>query len=167
MRDQIDGSAALTCSGQRARSALPRRSGEAGLWSSSVLLRDDASVIPVGVAEGLLESVAAEVQPARVEFAFIQGLGVSKWPMSAGRALFHIGSITKTFTALLLAEMAQSRQVSLNDSIGKYLAEAVGCADVRLIELATHTSALPHLPAPLPFARRDVPARSLLSGHAR
>ncbi len=66
------------------------------------------------------------------------------------RPPFHIESITKTFTALLLAQMIEAGDVSIDDRVAEYLPEAVGCADVRLVELATHTSGLPQLPDPLP-----------------
>jgi serine-type D-Ala-D-Ala carboxypeptidase/endopeptidase len=72
---------------------------------------------------------------------------------SAGSG-FHIGSVTKTFTALLLATMACKGQVALEDPVGKYLPAASG-AGTRLVDLATHTSGYPRIP-------RGVKARMLL-----
>jgi CubicO group peptidase (beta-lactamase class C family) len=58
---------------------------------------------------------------------------------------FHIGSVTKTFTALLLATMAASGQVGLEDPVSRYLPAASG-SPARLVDLATHTSGYPRIP---------------------
>ncbi len=68
-----------------------------------------------------------------------------------GDTLFEIGSITKVFTALLAADMAQRGEVKLDDPIQKYLPATVkipqrGGKQITLIDLATHTSALPRMP---------------------
>lgn len=67
-----------------------------------------------------------------------------------GRALgpdtvVEIGSITKTFTGLLLAEMAGRGEVRLEDPIGRYLPfrPPRGDREVTLLDLATHTARLP------------------------
>ena len=64
---------------------------------------------------------------------------------------FEIGSITKVFTSLLLADMVDRGEVSLDDPIAHYLPDSVGAPEYRgqqitLRELATHTSSLPRLP---------------------
>ena len=66
--------------------------------------------------------------------------------------LFDIGSITKTFTTLLLADMATQGIVNLNDPIDKYLPANVKVPEfngtkITLEDLATHTSGLPFLPS--------------------
>jgi D-alanyl-D-alanine-carboxypeptidase/D-alanyl-D-alanine-endopeptidase len=68
-----------------------------------------------------------------------------------GDTLFEIGSITKVFTALLAADMAQRGELSLDDPIQKYLPPSVKVPERRgrqitLTNLATHTSALPRMP---------------------
>jgi CubicO group peptidase (beta-lactamase class C family) len=65
--------------------------------------------------------------------------------------VFGIGSITKSFTTLLLADMANRGIVNLNDSIGKYLPSTVKTPtysgkQITLEDLATYTSGLPHDP---------------------
>jgi CubicO group peptidase (beta-lactamase class C family) len=71
------------------------------------------------------------------------------WLSGASSAsAFHIGSVTKTFTALLLATMAQKGQVSLEDPLSMYLGAASG-ATTRLVDLATHTSGYPRVPREL------------------
>jgi CubicO group peptidase (beta-lactamase class C family) len=68
-----------------------------------------------------------------------------------GRTLFEIGSVTKTFTALLLAESAESGKLKLDDPVRLYLPDEVkmpnrGDKEIKLEHLATHTSALPRIP---------------------
>ena len=86
-------------------------------------------------------------------------------PGSAGEPLgphvsMEIGSITKVFTALLLADMTERGQAGLDDPIGRHLPAEVadGCpaaAVITLRDLATHTSGLPRLPRNLiPMALR-------------
>ncbi|MEW6638985.1 MAG: serine hydrolase [Pseudomonadota bacterium] len=68
-----------------------------------------------------------------------------------GDTVFEIGSITKVFTSLLLADMARRGEVTLGDPVAKYLPAGVSVPQrdgraIALVDLATHTSALPRLP---------------------
>lgn len=58
---------------------------------------------------------------------------------------FHIGSVTKTFTALALAAMAVEGRLSLDDPVSRYLPAASG-AQTRLVDLASHTAGYPRVP---------------------
>lgn len=65
---------------------------------------------------------------------------------------FEIGSISKVFTALLLAESERLGKVSRHDPAAKYLLPAAdpaqaSLAKITLLSLTTHTSGLPRLPA--------------------
>ncbi|MGP3952311.1 serine hydrolase domain-containing protein [Streptomyces sp. 7N604] len=67
---------------------------------------------------------------------------------------FEIGSLTKTFTALLLADMAARGEVRLDDPITAHLPPGAAprhpsARRITLLHLATHTSGLPRLPANL------------------
>ena len=69
-----------------------------------------------------------------------------------GNTIFEIGSITKVFTSLLLADMVARGEVSLDDPVAKYLPETVkipsrGDRQITLHDLSTHTSGLPRLPS--------------------
>ncbi|MGK5640004.1 serine hydrolase domain-containing protein [Streptomyces sp. URMC 126] len=68
-------------------------------------------------------------------------------PADAGTR-FEIGSLTKTFTALLLAEQAARGELGLADPLGRHLPAVprVHGAAIALTHLATHTSGLPRLP---------------------
>lgn len=68
--------------------------------------------------------------------------------------IFEVGSVTKTFTATLLAEMVDDGTVKLDDPISLYLPPGVTSPkknghEITLGNLATHTSGLPRLPANL------------------
>ncbi|HEX8157711.1 MAG TPA: serine hydrolase [Solirubrobacteraceae bacterium] len=70
------------------------------------------------------------------------------------RSVFEIGSITKTFTATLLAEMAQRGEVRLTDPVASLLPSGVSMPSrngrqITLEDLATQTSGLPVLPSNL------------------
>jgi serine-type D-Ala-D-Ala carboxypeptidase/endopeptidase len=68
-----------------------------------------------------------------------------------GDTVFEIGSITKVFTSLLLADMAQRGEVSLGDPVSKYLPASVKMPErngrsITLENLSRHRSGLPPLP---------------------
>jgi serine-type D-Ala-D-Ala carboxypeptidase/endopeptidase len=69
-------------------------------------------------------------------------------------ALFEIGSVTKLFTLLLLADMAHRRDVSLDDPVADLLPPGVSVPEyagkpITLLDLASHTAGLPHRPTNL------------------
>jgi D-alanyl-D-alanine-carboxypeptidase/D-alanyl-D-alanine-endopeptidase len=66
------------------------------------------------------------------------------------RTLFEIGSITKVFTALILADMVNKGEVSLDDPAAKYLPKGHhmperGGRQITLRDLSTHHSGLPRM----------------------
>jgi CubicO group peptidase (beta-lactamase class C family) len=66
--------------------------------------------------------------------------------------VFEIGSITKVFTSILLADMVRSGELALDDPIDLYFPEGVtapqgGGRSITLYDLATHTSGLPSMPS--------------------
>ncbi len=68
-----------------------------------------------------------------------------------GDTIFEIGSVTKVFTSLLLADMVNRKEVALDDPAAKYLPENVGMPErngqsITLLDLSTHRSGLPSLP---------------------
>ncbi len=73
-----------------------------------------------------------------------------------GDTIFEIGSVTKVFTSLLLADMVNRKEVTLDDPAAKYLPENVkmperGGKSITLLDLSTHTSGLPRLPSNMKF----------------
>lgn len=72
---------------------------------------------------------------------------VSKQPLTPS-TVFEIGSISKTFTVLLLADMVVKGEVALSDPIARYLPKSVRVPSrhgrqITLLDLATHRAALP------------------------
>ncbi|MFE1173891.1 serine hydrolase domain-containing protein [Streptomyces sp. NPDC058773] len=66
---------------------------------------------------------------------------------------YELGSLSKTFTVLLLAELARAGVVSLDDPLAAHLPGLVlphpSSRRIALRHLATHTSGLPRIPADL------------------
>ncbi len=96
-----------------------------------------------------------------------------------GNSVFEIGSITKTFTGVLLAEMAARGEVKLDDPVAKFLpatatVPARNGREITLLDLAAQQSGLPRMPsnfspkdATNPFADYDAAKLyAFLSGHA-
>lgn len=92
--------------------------------------------------------------------------------------VFEIGSITKAFTAVLLADMIERGEVKAEDPVAKYLPEnlkvpARGDKQITLLDLTMHVSGLPRLPSNLkpadpenPYADYDAPKLyEFLSSH--
>jgi CubicO group peptidase (beta-lactamase class C family) len=83
-------------------------------------------------------------------------------PEINGNTLFEIGSITKTFTALLLQDMIERGEMKLDDPVVKYLPKSAKVPtrngrEITLLHLATHTSGLPRNPENLDPKRADNP----------
>jgi D-alanyl-D-alanine-carboxypeptidase/D-alanyl-D-alanine-endopeptidase len=74
-----------------------------------------------------------------------------------GNAVFEIGSVTKVFTSVLLADMVRRGEVKLTDSVFSYLpphtSRAHESRTITLADLATHTSGLPLWPSGIPATR--------------
>ena len=74
--------------------------------------------------------------------------------------LFEIGSVTKVFTTLILADMVEKGEINLNDPIDKFLPEDVSTPSkegrtITLFDLATHSSGLPRWPDGFPIWNMD------------
>jgi CubicO group peptidase (beta-lactamase class C family) len=87
-----------------------------------------------------------------------------KRPVSLG-TVFEIGSITKVFTALLLADLARHGKLAIDDPAAKHLPQDFRLPQkdgrqITLADLATHTSGLPRFPAmtPKPYEAYPSPA---------
>lgn len=106
--------------------------------------RVEKSKRSVGIVVGLVSSKGSRIisygKPAQDSRAVLDG-----------DTVFELGSITKVFTSLILADMVERGEVSLSDPISKYLPGTVKTPtrngrEITLLDLATHTSGLPRLP---------------------
>ena len=71
-----------------------------------------------------------------------------------GDTIFEIGSVSKIFTSLLLADMVNRHEVAPDDPAAKYVPEDVRLPErsgksITLLDLSTHSSGLPSLPGNL------------------
>lgn len=109
--------------------------------------RIDVQKQSVGIVVGLIDAKGRRIIPyGQTDTA--SGKQVN------GDTIFEIGSITKVFTALALADMVQKGEVTLTDPVAKYLPSTVkmparGGKAITLEDLATHTSGLPRVPSNL------------------
>jgi CubicO group peptidase (beta-lactamase class C family) len=79
-----------------------------------------------------------------------------------GNTVFEIGSITKTFTTAILADMVARREVALDDPVAKLLPPGMKFPErdgkqITLLDLATQTSGLPRLPGNLEITNPQNP----------
>jgi len=132
-----------------------------------------------GVALALAFSVFCGFGPSpdqvRVQLAAAPGTGIVIATLDGGRSEiqaygaildaespFEIGSISKTFTATLFADMVLRHEVKPQDRIDRYLppgtvAPKFGGRPITLLDLATQTSGLPRMPTNFAPAKMDDP----------
>ena len=125
----------------------------------------DPAVPPVRVAafkEVLDRDMAAALNPATGKLALGDDAGISIGIVEHGvcrvftygtansNSIFEIGSVTKTFTGLLLAQMAAQGKVSLDEPVRELLPKGTvkkpTGAEITLVDLATQHSGLPSMP---------------------
>src|SRR5437773_8929955 len=68
-----------------------------------------------------------------------------------GDTVFFIGSVSKTFTALLLQDAVERGEMKLDDPVAKYLPTSInmpthGGKEITLLDLATHAAGFPSDP---------------------
>ena len=139
---------------------------------SLIVNRTDEARKAVGIVVGLIDASGRRV---------IAGGATAPGATAVPDAdtVFEIGSITKVFTSLVLADMVERGEVSLADPVAKYLPPTVKMPvrngrEITLGDLSTQVSGLPRLPDNLkpadpadPYADYG-PARlyGFLSGYA-
>ncbi|MEY2918007.1 MAG: hypothetical protein RIS73_1721 [Bacteroidota bacterium] len=69
----------------------------------------------------------------------------------SSKNLYEIGSVTKTFTGILLAKAVTENKLQLNDPVNKFLPKNIpvlkfGNDTLKIVHLSNHTSGLPPLP---------------------
>lgn len=102
--------------------------------------KDGSPGVVVGIVRGGQRQVFAFGKPTRKSDVQLDG-----------DSLFEIGSITKVFTCLALAELVGSGGVRLEQPVQELLPESVVIPrgeerEIRLVDLATHLSGLPRMP---------------------
>jgi serine-type D-Ala-D-Ala carboxypeptidase/endopeptidase len=127
--------------------ALPARAEIAPEMRARI---DEIASQPVTRGEAPAIMIGVRLGPDRMVRAFGQtALGSGIRP--SGTTVWEIGSVTKTFTAMLLALYVQRGIVRYTDPLQKYVPSGVTVPSyqgrkIRLIDLATHTAGLPKDP---------------------
>ncbi len=106
--------------------------------------RIDEQEKSVGIAVGLIDERGSTV----VSYG---RLSKTDERVPDGKTVFEIGSISKVFTSILLADMVRREKVGLDDPLQKFLPDSVRVpvredTAITLYHLATHTSGLPRMP---------------------
>jgi len=116
---------------------------------ANIVLGDEQGLVAVGVLQGGMSRLAFLQRTGKN--AAVQtspdGSPVTTSPKAVDEQLFEIGSVTKVFTGLLLAQAVEKGDLSLDDSLGKLLAGTVSfqspaVAAINLRQLITHSSCL-------------------------
>jgi CubicO group peptidase (beta-lactamase class C family) len=118
--------------------------------AGSVAERVAALVQPLLTGEwimGVQVALIAQSQAQSYGFGAVRDGG----PVPDPQTVFELGSVTKTFTGLLLADLVREGQVALEQPVAELLPSGTRVPDfqgraITLLDLATHTSGLPRLP---------------------
>jgi len=107
--------------------------------------------IKARVDQGTNAGIVVGVTDGKTTNYFSYGLKSLNGKPVDERSVFEIGSISKTFTCILLANLVVKGEVSLDDLLQKYLQEGVKAptrngAEIKLLHIANHTSGLPRMP---------------------
>ena len=105
--------------------------------------RIDVEKRGVSIVVGLVDAQGSRVVP--------YGLTSKDGSAVNGTTLYEIGSVTKVFTDLVLADLVQKGEVKLDDPVSKYLPAEVKMPardgrQITLLDLVTHRSGLPRMP---------------------
>jgi CubicO group peptidase (beta-lactamase class C family) len=110
------------------------------------------TIIKQEVAGRRSKSIIVGIVDARGRQIFAEGIkSDSDNTLPDGNTIYEIGSITKVFTSLLLAEMSLKKQLNLDDPIAMFLPKTVKTPTrngktISLLSLATHRSGMPRFP---------------------
>ncbi len=106
--------------------------------------RIDRAKLSVGIVVGVIDEKGARI------------VSYGKTNQTGGKdvdaeSVFEIGSVTKVFTAILLADMVERGEVNLDDPISKYLPKSVKVPtrdgkEITLRHLSSQISGLPRMP---------------------
>lgn len=141
---------------------LNRRLFIGGMGAAAIARRSKAAAVDADAAlRGILKDrvevqkravgmAACVVSPDRTAFVACGRERVDDARPVTADTVFEIGSITKVFTALLLAEMARRGELGFDDPAAQHLPDfrlpAFAGRQITLADLATHTAGLPRFP---------------------
>jgi CubicO group peptidase (beta-lactamase class C family) len=109
-------------------------------------------IIKREVANKRSKSIIVGIIDANGRQIYSEGIVSDQKPVRPdGNTVYEIGSITKVFASVLLAEMSLKHQLNLTDPISKYLPRTVispvrNGREITLLTLSTHRSGMPRFP---------------------
>ena len=132
----------------------PAPSIASGLARSTVSLLPDSAIAAIlrqRVASGKTPGIVVGILDAAGTRFISHGSGAPGSVVLDSATLFEIGSITKTFTSTILADMVVRGEVGLEDPVAALLpagtrVPASADRQITLADLASHFSGLPRLP---------------------
>lgn len=103
-----------------------------------------------GTGRGYQSLSVAEITADSVTYAGVGSLSRRSGEAPTPETVYELGSITKTFTGLALAQAVENQTVTLGDRLDKHLPELEGspAGGVTLDDLAAHRSGLPSMTPP-------------------
>jgi len=122
---------------------------ETNLAFSQILTDSIKAIIKQEVANKRSKSIIVGIINSNGRQIFSEGKLSDKFPvLPDGNTIYEIGSITKVFTSLLLADMSQKQKLNLNDPISKFLPKTVKTPvrnekEISLLSLSTHRAGFP------------------------
>jgi D-alanyl-D-alanine-carboxypeptidase/D-alanyl-D-alanine-endopeptidase len=117
-----------------------------------VAVADLKSVLDKDLAEALKSGQLAPFTGAGVSIAVVQHgvVRIFSYGTAKPDSIFEIGSITKTFTGLILSQMVEQGQVSFDEPVRQLLPPGIVAkptgGEITLVDLATQHSGLPRMP---------------------
>ncbi|RNL91025.1 serine hydrolase [Sinomicrobium pectinilyticum] len=136
-----------------------------GQWCLAQIPEPVKNEIKTRVNNGVYPSVVVGVWEEGKESYFAYGFKNTERKEKADRnTLYEIGSITKTYTGLLLAKFVTEGKLALDFPADTLLPDSIRLRDrkgnpIRLKQLATHTAGLPRLPGNMAPGSADNPYR--------
>jgi len=119
---------------------------------AQAVTNDTAKLLRERIAQEGVGLVAAQADSTTTRFSAAGGMRAGSETAPDADTRFEWGSITKTFTALLLADMVVRGELALRDAVqdalpsGTQLLDSTG-EPIRWFDLATQRSGLPRLPS--------------------
>lgn len=136
--------------------ALSTSAGDAQTPPSASFDFPTDSVIRARLAERVENGYAASIvvgvlEHGKERYVSYGRSNFGETPLVDPDAIYEIGSITKVFTNILLADMVVRGEVALDDPVSKYLPSSVTVPSrngkaITLLDLATASSGLPRMP---------------------
>src|SRR5215470_11833675 len=81
---------------------------------------------------------------SRILFQKSYGMANQEWGVpNSEKAKFHIASVTKTFTAAAILQLAHENKLKLDDPLSKYIPDFLNGERITIEQMLTHTSGLP------------------------